>query len=217
MSEELILENFLPYRLSILSNTVSSTIARIYDKRFSLSIPEWRVIAILGRFPGLSAVEVADLFLNSGVVVSARGRADDANFSMRARQGDLLEGARMAVLVNSGSASSSEIVAGALKDLDRATIVGSQTYGKGSVQTVIPLSGGRALKLTTSRYFTPSGESIHQRGIMPDIVVISDDEESVALTSLTSAVEADALMKDNQVRTALATIKRRPILHSRAK
>ncbi|MCZ6761703.1 MAG: S41 family peptidase [Gammaproteobacteria bacterium] len=164
-----------------------------------------------------SAVEVADLFLNSGVVVSASGRADDASFSMRARQGDLLEGARLAVLVNSGSASSSEIVAGALKDLDRATIVGSQTYGKGSVQTVIPLSGGRALKLTTSRYFTPSGESIHQRGIMPDIVVTSDDEESVALTSLTSAVEADALMKDNQVRTALATIKRRPILHSRAK
>ena len=120
----------------------------------------------------------------------------------------MLKGARMAVLVNSGSASSSEIVAGALKDLDRATIVGSQTYGKGSVQTVIPLSGGRALKLTTSRYFTPSGESIHQRGIMPDIVVTSDDEESVALTSL---------MKDNRVRTALATIKRRTILHSRAK
>ncbi len=129
----------------------------------------------------------------------------------------MLKGARMAVLVNSGSASSSEIVAGALKDLDRATIVGSQTYGKGSVQTVIPLSGGRALKLTTSRYFTPSGESIHQRGIMPDIVVTSDDEESVALLSLTSVVAADALMKDNQVRTALATIKRRTILHSRAK
>ncbi len=164
-----------------------------------------------------SAVEVADLFLNSGVVVSASGRADDARFSMRARQGDLLEGARMAVLVNSGSASSSEIVAGALKDLDRATIVGSQTYGKGSVQTVIPLSGGRALKLTTSRYFTPSGESIHQRGIMPDIVVTPDDEDSVALMSLTSVVAADALMKDNQVRTALATIKRRTILHSRAK
>jgi len=79
------------------------------------------------------------------------------------------------------------------------------------------LSGGRALKLTTSRYFTPSGESIHQRGIMPDIVVTPDDEDSVALLSLTSVVAADALMKDNQVRTALATIKRRTILHSRAK
>jgi carboxyl-terminal processing protease len=163
-----------------------------------------------------SAVEVADLFLNSGLVVSADGRADDARFSMRARQGDLLEGARLAVLVNSGSASSSEIVAGALKDLNRATIVGSQTYGKGSVQTVMPLSGGRALKLTTSHYFTPSGESIHQRGIMPDIVVTPDDAESVALMSLTGSVDAVALMKDNQVATALATIKKRNIVHSRA-
>lgn len=163
-----------------------------------------------------SAVEVADVFLNSGLVVSANGRADDARFSMSARRGDLLHGARLAVLVNAGSASSSEIVAGALKDLNRATIVGSQTYGKGSVQTVMPLSGGRALKLTTSRYFTPSGESIHERGITPDIVVISDDEQSVALMSLTSDVGAEALMKDNQVRTALATIKKRTILHSRA-
>lgn len=163
-----------------------------------------------------SAVEVADMFLKSGLVVSANGRADDARFSMSARRGDLLDGARLAVLVNSGSASSSEIVAGALKDLNRATIVGTQTYGKGSVQTVMPLSGGRALKLTTSRYFTPSGESIHQRGIMPDIVVTSDDEQSVALLSLTSDVVADALMKDNQVRTALATVKKRTILHSRA-
>ena len=163
-----------------------------------------------------SAVEVADLFLNSGLVMSADGRADDARFNMRARWGDLLEGARMAVLVNSGSASSSEIVAGALKDLNRATIVGSQTYGKGSVQTVMPLSGGRALKLTTSRYFTPSGESIHQRGILPDIVVMPDDEESAALMSLTGTVETDALIKDKQVRTALSTIKKRTILHSRA-
>ncbi len=163
-----------------------------------------------------SAVEVADMFLNTGLVVSANGRADDARFSMSARRGDLLHGARLAVLVNSGSASSSEIVAGALKDLNRATIVGSQTYGKGSVQTVMPLSGGGALKLTTSRYFTPSGESIHERGIMPDIVVTSDDERSVALMSLTSDVVAEALMKDNQVRTALATVKKRTILHSRA-
>lgn len=163
-----------------------------------------------------SAVEVADVFLNSGLVVSANGRADDARFSMSARRGDLLHGARLAVLVNAGSASSSEIVAGALKDLNRATIVGSQTYGKGSVQTVMPLSGGRGLKLTTSRYYTPSGESIHERGITPDIVVTSDDEQSVALMSLTSDVGAEALMKDNQVRTALATVKKRTILHSRA-
>ncbi len=135
---------------------------------------------------------------------------------MRAKQGDLLNGARLAVLVNSGTASSSEIVAGALKDLNRATIIGSQTFGKGSVQTVMPLSGGGALKLTTSMYFTPSGHSIHQRGITPDIVVTSDDQESVALLSLTGSISLDALMKDNQIKTALTTVKKRTILHSKA-
>ncbi len=163
-----------------------------------------------------SAIDVADLFLDRGIVVSAEGRTEEARFSMRAKQGDLLNGARLAVLVNSGTASSSEIVAGALKDLNRATIIGSQTFGKGSVQTVMPLSGGGALKLTTSMYFTPSGHSIHQRGITPDIVVTSDDQESVALLSLTGSISLDALMKDNQIKTALTTVKKRTILHSKA-
>jgi carboxyl-terminal processing protease len=118
-----------------------------------------------------AAVGVSDVFLNDGVIVTANGRAADARFEMDAQPGDELEGAPIIVLVNGGSASASEIVAGALKDHSRARLLGRQTYGKGSVQTVVPLSDGHAIKLTTSRYFTPSGASIHERGITPDVVV----------------------------------------------
>ena len=90
---------------------------------------------------------------------------------MDATPGDLIDGAPLVVLVNGGSASASEIVAGALKDHGRALLIGRRTYGKGSVQTVMPLTHGGAMKLTTSRYFTPSGASIHGRGLIPDLVV----------------------------------------------
>jgi len=118
-----------------------------------------------------AAGEVADIFLDSGLIVSADGRMSDARFSIEATPGDVLGGAPIAVLVNHGSASASEIVAGALQDHGRATIVGESTYGKGSVQTIMPLSDGRALKLTTSHYYTPSGKSIHDRGVRPDLIV----------------------------------------------
>ena len=118
-----------------------------------------------------AAVGVSDVFLDGCLIVTANGRAADAQFSMDAQPGDDLDGAPLIVLVNGGSASASEIVAGALQDHHRARLVGSQTYGKGSVQTVMPLSDGHAIKLTTSRYFTPSGASIHQRGIKPDVAV----------------------------------------------
>jgi len=118
-----------------------------------------------------AAVGVSDVFLDGGLIVTANGRAPDAQFSMDAQPGDDLDGAPLIVLVNGGSASASEIVAGALQDHHRAQLVGSQTYGKGSVQTVMPLSDGHAIKLTTSRYFTPSGASIHKRGIKPDVAV----------------------------------------------
>jgi carboxyl-terminal processing protease len=118
-----------------------------------------------------AAIGVSDVFLDSGLIVTANGRAPDARFSMDAKPGDELDGAPLIVLVNSGSASASEIVAGALQDHSRARLVGSQTYGKGSVQTVMALSDGHAIKLTTSRYFTPSGASIHERGIKPDVVI----------------------------------------------
>lgn len=116
-----------------------------------------------------AAVEVADCFLEQGLIVTASGRTRDATFRHEAAPGDLLAGAPLVVLVNGGSASASEIVAGALKDHRRAAIAGTRTFGKGSVQTVMPLSEGRAIKLTTSRYFTPSGVSIQGRGILPDV------------------------------------------------
>ena len=118
-----------------------------------------------------SAVGVADEFLQSGVIVRAEGRTADARFEMDATTGDALAGAPLVVLVDGGSASGSEIVAGALRDHGRATLMGERTFGKGSVQTVIPLRDGQALKLTTSKYFTPSGASIHERGIQPDVVL----------------------------------------------
>ena len=122
-----------------------------------------------------AAVRVADAFLAEGVIVSGTGRIRQAQFEQMADAGDALENVPTVVLVNSASASASEIVAGALKDHGRARIVGETTYGKGSVQTVMPLGEGTAIKLTTSRYLTPSGRSINGSGIEPDVVVSSTD------------------------------------------
>lgn len=119
-----------------------------------------------------SAVGIADEFLDKGLIVRADGRTPDARFEMDANPGDVLHGAPLVVLVDRGSASGSEIVAAALRDHGRATLMGERTFGKGSVQTVLPLRDGQALKLTTSRYFTPSGVSIHDRGIDPDVVIV---------------------------------------------
>jgi carboxyl-terminal processing protease len=118
-----------------------------------------------------AGVDVADAFLDQGVIVTASGRTPDARFHMNATPGDISAGARLAVLINGGSASASEIVAGALRDHGRAALIGRTTFGKGSVQTILPLSDGHAIKLTTSRYYTPSGTSIHERGIVPDIIL----------------------------------------------
>jgi len=124
-----------------------------------------------------SAIAVTDLFLEEGLIVSARGRGDDAAFEYLATRGSLLPDAQMVVLVNGASASAAEIVAGALKDHERARLIGTSTFGKGLVQTVMPLSRGRAIKLTTSRYYTPDGHYIHDRGITPNIVVRDNGPE----------------------------------------
>jgi carboxyl-terminal processing protease len=121
-----------------------------------------------------AAVSVADAFLDGGLIVSAKGRTAESKFEMNATPGDELNGAPIVVLVNGGSASAAEIVAGALKDHQRAKLMGRTTFGKGSVQTVMPLSGDRAIKLTTSLYYTPSGVSINHRGIAPDIELERD-------------------------------------------
>ncbi len=116
------------------------------------------------------AVEVSDMFLGSGEIVSTRGRTELSAQSYSATPDDVIDGAPMVILVNGGSASASEIVSGALQDHRRAIIMGARTFGKGSVQTIIPMGNGGALKITTARYYTPSGRSIQATGITPDIV-----------------------------------------------
>ncbi|WP_462322536.1 S41 family peptidase [Halochromatium sp.] len=118
-----------------------------------------------------TAVGVSDAFLEEGLIVYTEGRLEDAKLEFRAGPDDVLEGAPLVVLVNGGSASASEIVAGALQDQRRALIMGNETFGKGSVQTIIPVDERTALKLTTARYYTPSGRSIQALGIVPDIIL----------------------------------------------
>jgi carboxyl-terminal processing protease len=126
------------------------------------------------------AISVSDAFLQKGEIVSTRGRNAAETQRFNARAGDLTGGKPVIVLVNGGSASASEIVAGALQDHKRATVVGTLSFGKGSVQTIIPLgSGNGALRLTTARYFTPSGRSIQAKGITPDIQVLQDVPEDL--------------------------------------
>jgi len=125
------------------------------------------------------AVDVADIFLERGLVVYTEGRIQNANMRFEATAGDMLSGAPIVVLINEGSASASEIVAGALQDQKRAILVGTKSFGKGSVQTVLPLSEKRAIKLTTARYYTPNGRSIQAAGIEPDIVVVPAVLETV--------------------------------------
>ena len=158
-----------------------------------------------------AAVDVSDLFLDAGLIVSANGRSAESRFSRSAHRGDVLDGANIIVLVNESSASASEIVAGALQDHGRAIVIGTSTFGKGLVQTVMPLSKGRAIKLTTSRYYTPSGSSIHGTGITPDVHVANTP--GYPNLSLAGFVDREG---DAQLQEALERLSRHGIMHSSA-
>ena len=138
-----------------------------------------------------AAVEIADTFLDKGLVVYTEGRSDGSQQKFQATPGDALEDAPLIVLVNGGSASASEIVAGALQDHRRAIIMGADTFGKGSVQTILPLMNGTAVKLTTARYYTPQGRSIQAEGIKPDIPLESLRLDLADISGLEQIKEVD--------------------------
>ena len=171
----------------------------------------------------VGAVQIADELLDRGVIVSTRGRESLGNSRFEATPGDRMHGAPIVVLVDAGSASASEVLAGALHDNHRARVVGSRTFGKGSVQTVLPLDNGDTVKITTARYYTPSGHSIQALGIVPDVELhpaggqrrpapISEAELPGHLASEAGAMEGDnageVLPGDAPIASALVELKR---------
>jgi carboxyl-terminal processing protease len=167
-------EGFGYIRIAQFQEKTTSEVDKALKKLGSMDGKLKGLILDLRNDPGgllIQAVEVADKFLASGMIVYTKGRAPGQDMKFEAKEEGTHPDYPIIVLVNGGSASASEIVAGALQDQNRAIILGTQTFGKGSVQTIIPLSDGSAIKLTTSKYYTPSGRAIQARGIEPDIIV----------------------------------------------
>jgi carboxyl-terminal processing protease len=202
---------YLYARISTFSDTTAADFAGnlARARRDFPEKPRGLVLDLRGNAGGVleSAVDVADQLLESGLIVTADGRTPAARFSMRATPGDVLPGVPVVVLVNGATASAAEILAGALQDHRRAVLLGRRTFGKGFVQTVMPLAQGRAIKLTTSRYFTPSGRSIQGSGIEPDHVF--EEIDGVPLDLDDPGVRASLATRDSGIHAALALLKGR--------
>ncbi len=203
-------------RIAMFSETTAADFsAGIVRARRELKSKPRGIVIDLRNNPGgvlESAVEVADLLLEEGVIVSADGRTPASRFTMNATPGEVAPGVPVVVLVNNSTASAAEILAGALQDHQRAKLLGRRTFGKGSVQTVMPLASGRAIKLTTTRYHTPSGRSIQGRGIDPDHEFESIDyslDGSGPLDLDDAQVRANLAARDVGVRAALDLLRGR--------
>jgi len=222
VSGELLDDSYAYLRVASFSDTTGRDLGRAVEQIRSESPYGLRgAILDLRNNPGGvldAAVDVADAFLDSGLIVRGTGRVEAAQFAHYARPGDLLDGLPLTVLVNGGSASASEIVAGALQDRRRARIVGERTYGKGSVQSVLPLRRGGAIKLTTSRYFTPSGRSISGTGVRPDAIVAGGGASTryrgrsgtVAAQADQQLQEAMRLMGTDPIKLSSSTVQPNP-------
>ncbi|MEZ5501799.1 MAG: S41 family peptidase [Halioglobus sp.] len=216
-------------RIAQFQNNTGNDVRKALEKLMSEQKLKGVVLDLRNNPGGIlrASVDVAGLFLDGGNVVYTKGRVANADMSYDADPGDATDGVPLVVLINQGSASASEIVAGALQDHSRAVIMGTQSFGKGSVQTVLPLSDSRAIKLTTALYFTPNGRSIQAEGIVPDIVVeratltAYDNPKGITEADLSGHLdnanggndkkarqEASALLADdNQLYEALALLK----------
>jgi len=203
--------DFIYARITMFSETTALDFAAgVARLRRDLGARPRGVVLDLRNNPGgvlESAVEVADHLLEEGVIVTADGRTPAARFSMSATPGEVLPGVPVVVLVNGTTASAAEILAGALQDHHRATLLGRRTFGKGSVQTVMPLTGGRAIKLTTSRYYTPSGRSIQGSGIEPDMTFETIDVPPLDLED--PRVRQSLAQRDEGVRAGIDVLRGR--------
>ena len=169
-------------KINSFSEKTTESVKEEYEKMCSNSKKCNGVVVDLRNNPGGlldQAVSVASLFINNGAIVSTKGRYIESEYKYEANSKDMTQGKPIVVLVNNGSASSSEIVAGALQDYERAVIMGTKTFGKGSVQSIISMSNGGAIKITTYRYYTPKGRSIQADGITPDIIVEQSKIEKI--------------------------------------
>ena len=189
-------------RVSHFSATTLDDLAALVTELSSAHPLRGLIVDLRGNTGGLftASVRVADAFLERGVILTVDGRAEATAQRFEARQGDITDGAALAVLLDRGSASASEVVAGALQDHRRAVVVGTRSYGKASVQTVMHVGGQRAIKLTTARYVTPAGRRLDETGVTPDIAVPRRDGETAADHRERALAVALAYLKEHGAR-----------------